>query len=166
MLFSENDPSSFGNLQNTLLSLFRLMTQDTWSGSMYVSMFGCTRWFYTLGRSFPSKAINKHDNSNCNHPNGLGWIAAAYYITFEILCSFLVLSIFIGIVCAAMEEQKDMQRTETEVEERIERHLSALKVDYSPKTMVLLWELFALLAKDETTIAKVQRDKVRHDFWS
>jgi hypothetical protein len=65
-------------------------------------MYGCDRWLYAYGRDaniFPDGRVgnNKRDMSNCNNPKALGWLAATYVISFIILGSQVLMTLFVGV---------------------------------------------------------------------
>ena len=115
ILFGRNDPMHFGNLQLSLLTLFRSATLDDWSDVMYVNIFGCDLWEYSYGRSLGQQAHN-FNNVNCNHPEAWGWIGALYMISFVVLGSMVLVTLFIGIVATSMEEAKAAQKKEAKQE--------------------------------------------------
>ena len=41
LLFSANDPLHFGDLSHAFLTMFQVMTLDSWSLIMFINMFGC-----------------------------------------------------------------------------------------------------------------------------
>ena len=44
--FGENDPVHFGNLEISMLSLFRAVTLEDWTDLMYINMYGCDAYGY------------------------------------------------------------------------------------------------------------------------
>ncbi len=90
LLFSSNDYARFGTIQMALLTLWRQATFDSWSDPVYTNMFGCNYWLFSYGRPSSSTiytefelpaTIVKRDHALCNHPNGMGWVAALYFVT-------------------------------------------------------------------------------------
>ncbi len=92
-------------------------------------MHGCDKWAingYGYGRALGQPpAIQKRDRSNCNHPSALGWVTVAYFITFCIIGSQVLLTLFIGIIASSLEESKEDQRNESL---RFDRALSRASV--------------------------------------
>lgn len=105
-IFSANDPFHFGSLGTAMLSLFRVSTLEGWSEIMYVNMFGCNdpKWGYG-------------PESGCNTPEGHGAAAVAYFVSFVLFGTMIVLNLFIGVIMNAMDEV----RKEHESEERLAR---------------------------------------------
>ena len=50
-LYGENDPIHFRNLQTSVLSLFRIITLEVWTGVMYINMYGSNNLFTRKGTS-------------------------------------------------------------------------------------------------------------------
>ena len=89
-----------------------------------MNIYGCDYWWvYSNGRpqyGFESKIIHKRDHSNCNHPHAWGWLAVAYFISFVVLGSQVLMTLFVGIVATAMEEKKEIQKAEDIREKRLD----------------------------------------------
>ena len=90
-LFAQNDPMHFGNLQLSLLTLFRCSTLDDWTDVMYVNMYGCDRWEYEYGRRYGQRANTALQIANCNNPSAFGWVSALYMISFIVLGALVLL---------------------------------------------------------------------------
>jgi voltage-gated sodium channel len=105
-VFGQNDPLHFGSLGTAMLSLFRISTLEGWSEIMYVNMFGCDdpKWGYG-------------PESGCNSPEGHGGAAVAYFVSFVLFGTMIVLNLFIGVIMNAMDEV----RKEHEAEDRLAR---------------------------------------------
>lgn len=162
LMFSQNDPSSFGNLQSALQTLFRLSTFDTWSSTMYTNMVGCDHWMYGYGRVFGETTFKNRDHSNCNFPSAWGYISVAYFVFFEVIGSMVLLTLFIGIVCTAMEEAKEDRKEEKEGEARLKAAVKALKIDYTETFSNLCTDVFtSLLTKGSDVDNKVEIDQVK-----
>lgn len=84
----------------------------------YANMFGCDKWLYSFGLAwlgFVSMGKQK-DNVNCNHPQGIGWVAVAYFVFFCIIGAQIMLMLFIGIVASTMHEA-DIKQKRMKVDE-------------------------------------------------
>lgn len=110
-LFGTNDPLHFGTLHMSMLSLFRISTLEGWSEIMYVNMFGCNdvKWGYG-------------PESGCNNPQPHGLAAVAYFVSFVLVGTMIVLNLFIGVIMNAMDEV----RAEQELEDRHARKKSGI----------------------------------------
>lgn len=95
-LFSVNDPVHFGNLQLSLLSLFRIVTLEDWTDIMYINIHGCDHsiWGYT-------------EAEGCISPIAHGAWATAYFVSFVMIGTMVVLNLFIGVIMNSMDEAKN-----------------------------------------------------------
>ena len=141
MLFAQNDPWHFGDLQvshrhagrrcpkpstpppslpsltlaslvqTAMLTLFRCATLEDWTDVMYINMYGCHKYGYS-GWMEPL----------CVDPyplEGENWLSAFYFIFFTLIGSLVLLTLFIGVVSTSMDEASEQQREEMEVEDKI-----------------------------------------------
>mmetsp|Transcript_14306 Transcript_14306/g.29405 ORF Transcript_14306/g.29405 Transcript_14306/m.29405 type:complete len:927 (+) Transcript_14306:101-2881(+) len=112
MLFAENDPLHFGNLQISMLTLFRAATLEDWTDLMYINMYGCHKYGY-------SGYMEKY----CTVPYPLGgetyWTAGVFFIFFTLLGALVLLTLFIGVVTTSMDEAQEAQNEEKAIEESI-----------------------------------------------
>lgn len=102
-LFKENDPVHFGNLQRSMLSLFRVVTLEDWTDIMYINMYGCDHGIWGYG---PEKG--------CLNPVGMRFGAAFYFVTFVMVGTMVVLNLFIGVIMNSMDEAKKDAREEAD----------------------------------------------------
>lgn len=121
LLFGKNDPAHFGNLSNSLLSLFQVVTLEGWADILYTQLYGCDK--------FSNEAF-KH---LCTQPSAVP-IAPLYFISFVLVGTFVLMNLFIGVILTGMEEARheladmkakeaasnpreyDLRRIESEVE--------------------------------------------------
>lgn len=99
-LFKYNDPVHFGNLQLSLLSLFRIVTLEDWTDILYINMYGCDHpiWGYSY-------------ESGCTTPYAMGGLAVAFFVSFVLIGTMIVLNLFIGVIMNSMEEARyDVKR--------------------------------------------------------
>ncbi len=102
-LFHENDPLHFGNLQLSLLSLFRVVTLEDWTNIMYINMYGCDHAVWGYG-----------PESGCTNPGAYGFGAALYFVSFVLIGTMIVLNLFIGVIMNSMDEAKRDAREEAD----------------------------------------------------
>lgn len=105
-IFSENDPVHFGNLQMSMLSLFRVITLEDWTDVMYINMYGCDHPIWGYG-----------PEEGCTNPKGMGVAAAVFFVSFVLIGTMIVLNLFIGVIMAGMDEMK----AESDMEEKVKR---------------------------------------------
>lgn len=97
-LFRENDPLHFLNLETALLSLFRVVTLEDWTDVMYINMFGCDRYGYDASSL-----------RACTAPLAQPLVAAAYFVSFVLMGTMVILNLFIGVIMSGMEEARSEQ---------------------------------------------------------
>ncbi len=92
MLFRENDPVHFGNLWVSLLSLFRVVTLEDWTDVMYLQIFGS----------------DQYDGYNQDSPprvsQAMPLIGAAYFVSFVLIGTMIMLNLVIGVIINGMDE--------------------------------------------------------------
>ncbi len=53
--FRKNDPFHFGSVMFAMVSLFRVMTLDSWSQVMFITAFGCSSQYETVDGVIPCR---------------------------------------------------------------------------------------------------------------
>ena len=99
-IFAKNDPVHFGNLQLSLLSLFRAVTLEDWTDLMYTQMYGCLEYGYG------------HHEHLCTDPRPFPLLAPFFFVSFVLIGTMIVLNLFIGVIVNGMDEA----RREEEIE--------------------------------------------------
>lgn len=56
----------------------------------------------------------------CTNPKALGWIAVYYFVIFIIIGSYVLMSLFLGIIITSMDLLKETIKEEDEVRSRVE----------------------------------------------
>ena len=97
--FADNDPFHFGTLPNALLSLFRVITFEDWTDIMYHNIYGAA--------AYPEQVYTTENPIvNPIEPKAMGLPAALYFISFALICVFIILNMFTGIVLSAIQEMR------------------------------------------------------------
>lgn len=91
-LFAGNDPVHFGNLQLSLLTLFRVVTLEDWTDVMYIQMFGSH--VYAIDNPMTTAVA----------PQARPLLGAAYFVSFVLLGTMIMLNLFIGVIIGSMQE--------------------------------------------------------------
>ena len=99
-LFGGNDPVYFGTLENSLLSLFRIVTLEGWTELLYIQMYGCDVYGYD---GWPGL---------CTSPNASPITAVAYFLSFILVGTMVIMNLFVGVIMKGMEEAHDEQEKE------------------------------------------------------
>ena len=136
LLFKKADPWNFGSLHKSFITLFRGVTLDSWTVNCYVLMFGCDVYpgVYDL---YPDQ---------CTNPKALGLIAPAFYAVLILIGTQVILSLFIGVISTSMEDSREAQVAEHELEQRLKA--SAEKLILTPERVAAFRTVFALLDLD------------------
>ncbi|MCP4916461.1 MAG: ion transporter [Proteobacteria bacterium] len=90
--FSANDPIHFETLQLSMLSLFRTVTLEDWTDLMYINMYGCENYGYDGNEEL------------CTASEGHPVMAAAFFVSFVLSGTMIILNLFIGVIMNGMEE--------------------------------------------------------------
>lgn len=94
-LFGQNDPLHFRNLDASLLTLFRVVTLEDWTDIMYIQMFGCEAYNLEMDQAIM-----------CTEPQPQYWLAVAYFVSFVLLGTMVILNLFIGVIMSGMDEAR------------------------------------------------------------
>lgn len=108
LFFGENDPIHFSNLQTSMLSLFRVVTLEDWTDVMYINMYGCENYGYDGNMEL------------CKNSLGNPMLSSAYFVSFVLIGTMIILNLFIGVIMNGMDEAKNeidrAEKTETGAE--------------------------------------------------
>jgi voltage-gated sodium channel len=102
--FSANDPIHFGDLPISALTLFRVVTLEGWTEMLYINMYGCNRFGY---EGFPEA---------CTAPEAMPLLATAYFVSFVMVGTMVVLNLFVGVIMNGMEEAQQEAAKEADDE--------------------------------------------------
>lgn len=91
-LFGPNDPTYFGSLGISLLSLFRIVTLEGWTELLYIQFYGCASYGY------------EDASALCTHSVAQPLLAVVYFISFVLLGTMIILNLFVGVIMNGMEE--------------------------------------------------------------
>jgi voltage-gated sodium channel len=100
-LFRANDPVHFINLPTSMLTLFRVVTQEDWTDVMYIQMYGSDVYPY----------VNTTDI--VPEPSARPVLGALFFVSFVFLGTMIMLNLFIGVILNSMEEVQ--RRKEAEI---------------------------------------------------
>ncbi|MGE0384523.1 MAG: ion transporter [Gammaproteobacteria bacterium] len=131
-VFGLNDPVHFGSLQRAMVALFSVVTLEGWVDLMRIQMFGSAAYGYEAYSTLPHGPWVS---------SARPYAAVAYFITFIMFGTMIILNLLIGIIMNGMQEA-EVEREESAREEHIaetgktavddeinlaERHLAELK---------------------------------------
>lgn len=140
-MWGHNDPVHFGNLQVSMVSLFRAVTLEDWTDLMYIQMYGCDHYGYDSNPQLCTQPAA--------HPVG----GAAFFISFVLLGTMIILNLFIGVIMNGMDEA---QQDADDMEE-LERLRRSGGVASQPSMADELAELQKQLTQTQAHIAKLSR---------
>jgi voltage-gated sodium channel len=92
--FGANDPIHFADLQTAFLSMFRVATLEDWTDVMYINMYGCADYGYGGNEAL------------CTESRAFGWWAAAFFSSFVLVATMIILNLFIGVIMNGMDDAK------------------------------------------------------------
>jgi voltage-gated sodium channel len=96
-LFGANDPVHFGRLEISLLTLFRVVTLEGWTEILYIQMYGCAAYGY---EQWPEL---------CTASTPVPLVANAFFISFILLGTMVIMNLFVGVIMNGMEEAQKEQ---------------------------------------------------------
>ncbi len=98
-LFGKNDPMNFGSLQTSFLTLFKVITLEGWIEIMNIQIFGSNLYGYESFQHIITE------------PSAHPLVAPAYFISFILLGTMIMLNLFIGVIINGMEETRKEAET-------------------------------------------------------
>ncbi len=110
-MFRGNDPVHFQDLSTALLTLFRVVTLEDWTDVMYIQMYG--------SNAYPGYADYAQAHLR-EASRGLPILGAAYFVSFVMLGTMIMLNLFIGVIINSMDEA-EAEREATARRRHIER---------------------------------------------
>ncbi|MCY2996094.1 MAG: ion transporter [Planctomycetota bacterium] len=109
-MFRDNDPVRFGSLPKSTLTMFQVLTLEGWNDVLATEFHGSDGEYSDSWKSL-SQGLRKSQ--------GQPLIAAAYFVTFIVLGTMIMLNLFTGVIIHSLED------AETEVvEEARKKHLA------------------------------------------
>lgn len=120
LFFRDNDPFHFMSIEVSMLTLLGVATLDGWGEIMFVNYFGCD----VYGSDFYTNDMEEHVSQTggvtyCDKPSAQPIVSALYFISFIVIASFCILSLFIGAVASGMiESMNDLKKSSEEAEKR------------------------------------------------
>lgn len=144
-LFGENDPIHFGNLQISMLSLFRTVTLEDWTDLMYIQMYGCANYGYEGAMAM------------CTNSNAMPVVGALFFVSFVLFGTMIVLNLFIGVIMNGMDEAAADAEDMREAERRLATNTAGPSIEHQ---LHELTETVDLLNKRIAAIRRsVEREK-------
>ncbi len=94
-LFQHNDPIRFGNLHSSMMTLFEVLTLEGWNDVFNTQMLGSNFTYSDEWRELAGTA---------RVSTGRPIAAAAYFVSFILLGTMIMLNLFTGVIINSMQE--------------------------------------------------------------
>jgi voltage-gated sodium channel len=94
-LFQHNDPIRFGNLHSSMMTLFEVLTLEGWNDVFNTQMLGSNH-------NYPEDWIKLAGSERVS--TGRPIAAAAYFVSFILLGTMIMLNLFTGVIINSMQE--------------------------------------------------------------
>lgn len=143
--FGPNDPIHFETLHLSALSLFRVVTLEDWTDVMYIAMYGCDQYGYDGQMAL------------CTQPEAQPIFGAAFFSSFVLLGTMIILNLFIGVILKSMEDTA----AEYEIAEE-ERRREERGVGDEATVEFQLYELSQELEALQTKVGMIRNKLSRH----
>jgi voltage-gated sodium channel len=104
-LFQHNDPIRFGNLHSSMMTLFEVLTLEGWNDVFNTQMLGSNLTYSDEWRELAgSQRVS----------TGRPIAAAAYFVSFILLGTMIMLNLFTGVIINSMQEAQSQHDETTE----------------------------------------------------
>uniref|UniRef100_A0A7S1CLA3 Ion transport domain-containing protein n=1 Tax=Bicosoecida sp. CB-2014 TaxID=1486930 RepID=A0A7S1CLA3_9STRA len=144
ILFSANDPVTMGTLHIAFLTLFRCATLEDWTDVMYTAMYGCEDYGYGGIEDLCVKSSKQP------------FFSVAYFVSFIILSSMMILNLFIGVITSSMQDAKTELMAELEAERAAKQEDADKGVEMQLKQF---GELLATVEEEVTAYAALEKER-------
>ena len=131
LLFKRANPFYFSGYGVALRTLLQSMTLDNWSEIMRYGMLGCHDYPY------PTEMASYCDDVS---GKGVGWFAAAFFVFFIIVASYVLSSLLVGVIITSMELLREGILEEADIWAKVGKIQKRYNVEQS--SIDLLLELF------------------------
>jgi len=138
IMFKDNDPWHFGSLHMAMLTLFHASTLEKWTVVMYINLYGCDQYGY----DDDMKADLCREGTE---PSGI--LSVIYFFIFVVIASMVLLTLFIGVVCMAMDEATQNQLKDDELEQQVQSLVDEEGI--TEKELEVFNDVFRILDLDE-----------------
>lgn len=133
--FKENDPWHMGTLPQTLLTLWRAATLEDWTDLMYLNAYGCDVYEDVYVLPAAATALTP---AVCASPAARWYLSPLFFVSFVVVASFVLLSLFIGAITLSMTESfelEDARREQKAHRRRLERQRKRIEYQENMKSL-------------------------------
>jgi len=113
-LWRDNDPVHFHDLGTAMLSLFRVVTLEDWTDIMYIQIYGSAGYTFTPNEQAVIDGYADYESK------GRPLLSVAYFVSFVLLGTIVMLNLVIDVIITAMSEVRAEAKAEAEAEARAE----------------------------------------------
>ena len=106
-LFAKNDPMRFGNLHQTALTLFQVLTLEGWNDILATQFNGSDAEYPDSWKELAEQA---RPGFRYSHAQPIP--AAIYFVTFILMGTMIMLNLFTGVIISSMEEAQEERAEE------------------------------------------------------
>lgn len=104
--FRMNDPWHFRSVEISLLTMLSVASFEGWANIFYINYFGCKEY---PGDNYVTTIEERESNKLgaamlCTHPQAQPVLSIFFFISFIFICSFSMLSLFVGTVTVSMSD--------------------------------------------------------------
>ena len=93
---SENDMFHFGTVRDAMTTLYRIETLQAWEQVLYVSMFGCDRYY--------TPATEPFQDESCEIPFAAGYAVMPFFIFVVVFGSLVMPTLLVAVITAGTKE--------------------------------------------------------------
>jgi voltage-gated sodium channel len=116
-LFRDNDPLRFGRLPRSMTTLFQVVTLEGWNDVFHTQLYGSDITYDDGWKTLPEAK----DRVSQAHP----YAAPAFFISFIMLGTMIMLNLFTGVIIGSMQEAED--QSSGKVADEVEAHIKELE---------------------------------------
>jgi Ca2+-binding EF-hand superfamily protein len=116
------------------MSLFRASTGEDWTDMMYINALGCDKFDGYPYNIYPEL---------CTAPGAMPGFAEIFFSFFMLIAGSVLLTLFIGIICAEMDSMTELQNTHHHNQEQVAKFKKMYNV--SDKEVGAYGKLFNLI---------------------
>jgi len=175
LLFKQNDKFHFGNIPIAMVSLFRAATLENWSQLLYINYFGCRDYRANYEDATRDKLVgleivnklrvevfggvfsNVFFDAKCTRSIRSPMLSTSFFLSFLVITSFVMLSLFIGAVTMGMAESMEAQEKASKEFEAERRRMKNSENESEIKALVdKAWD-----GLDENLFATVEKEGTR-----
>ena len=116
--FRRSDPFFFRDIPTALMTLFKSTTLEGWTDCMRITMMGCRRYpssyYFSESDLTPEQWTQTKFMYRCVSPQDFAAFGLLYWVSFTVVSSLIMLSLFVAVITINMQHTLDTMRIEVE----------------------------------------------------